>query len=68
MDLLIVLSTSTAYVFSIVAFAHQVKGHPLPTGDFFETSILLVTLIVSGRLVSAFARQKAVKSVSIRFL
>jgi len=68
MDLLIVLSTSTAYIFSLVSFAYQVVGRPLPTGEFFETSTLLVTLIMLGRWVSAFARQKAVESVSIRSL
>ena len=68
MDLLIVLSTSTAYVFSLVSFAYQVIGRPLPTGEFFETSTLLVTLIMLGRWVSAFARQRAVESVSIRSL
>ncbi|KAI9806959.1 MAG: hypothetical protein M1833_002617 [Piccolia ochrophora] len=68
MDLLIVLSTSAAYVFSVIAFAHQVRGHPLSTGQFFETSTLLVTLIMVGRLVSAFARHKSVESISIRSL
>lgn len=68
MDLLIVLSTSTAYIFSLVSFAYQVVKRPLPTGEFFETSTLLVTLIMLGRWVSAFARQKAVESVSIRSL
>ena len=43
-------------------------GRPLPTGQFLETSTLLVTLIILGRLVSAFARQRAVESVSIRSL
>ncbi|KAF2147489.1 uncharacterized protein K452DRAFT_348181 [Aplosporella prunicola CBS 121167] len=68
MDLLIVLSTTTAYVFSVVAFAYIVIGHPLPTGEFFETSTLLITLIMVGRFLSALAHQKAVKSVSIRSL
>lgn len=68
MDLLIVLSTSTAYIFSIIAFAYQVHGQPLSTGEFFQTSTLLVTLIMFGRLVSAFARHKAVESISIRSL
>ncbi|KAK9481208.1 E1-E2 ATPase-domain-containing protein [Lipomyces japonicus] len=68
MDLLIVLSTSTAYIFFLVAFAYQVRGNPLSTGEFFETSTLLVTLIMFGRLVSAFARHKAVESISIRSL
>ncbi|KAL2059745.1 hypothetical protein VTL71DRAFT_10129, partial [Oculimacula yallundae] len=68
MDLLIVLSTSTAYIFSVVAFGYQVRGQPLETGQFFETSTLLVTLIMVGRLVSAFARHKAVESISVRSL
>ena len=68
MDLLVVLSTSTAYIFSIVAFAYQAIGSPVPIGEFFEISTLLVTLIMLGRLVSAFARQKAVESVSLRSL
>lgn len=68
MDLLIVLSTSTAYIFSIIAFANQIQGHPLSTEEFFQTSTLLVTLIMFGRLVSAFARHKAVESISIRSL
>lgn len=68
MDLLIVLSTSAAYIFSVVSFAYQVIGRSLPTGEFFETSTLLVTLIMLGRWVSAFARQRAVESVSIRSL
>ncbi|KAI1084657.1 copper-translocating P-t [Whalleya microplaca] len=68
MDLLIVLSTTTAYVFSVVAFGYLVSGHPLSTGEFFETSTLLVTLIMVGRYVGALARQKAVESISVRSL
>ncbi|TKA67665.1 hypothetical protein B0A49_08061 [Cryomyces minteri] len=68
MDLLIVLSTTAAYVFSIISFAYQVRGQPLSTEGFFQTSTLLVTLIMVGRFVSALARQKAVESISIRSL
>ncbi|KAI0167379.1 E1-E2 ATPase-domain-containing protein [Pestalotiopsis sp. NC0098] len=68
MDLLIVLSTTTAYIFSVTAFAYMVSGRPLSTKGFFETSTLLVTLIMVGRWVSAFARQRAVESISIRSL
>lgn len=67
-DLLIVLSTSTAYIFSVVLFTYTVIGRPLPIEQFFQTSTLLITLIMFGRLVSAFARQRAVESVSIRSL
>ncbi|KAJ1556073.1 hypothetical protein HK405_007589 [Cladochytrium tenue] len=68
MDLLIVLSTSAAYIFSVVSFGYLVSHHPLSTGEYFETSSLLVTLIMVGRYVSALARQKAVESISIRTL
>jgi heavy metal translocating P-type ATPase len=68
MDLLIVLSTSAAYVFSVVSFVYILRGRPLSTGEFFETSTLLVTLIMVGRYVSALARQKAVESVAMRSL
>lgn len=68
MDLLIVMSTSAAYIFSVISFGYLVSGNPLSTGEFFETSTLLVTLIMVGRFVSALARQKAVESISIRSL
>ncbi|TQN68812.1 P-type cation-transporting ATPase, partial [Colletotrichum shisoi] len=68
MDLLIVLSTSAAYIFSVASFGFLVSHKPLSTGEFFETSTLLVTLIMVGRYVSALARQKAVESISIRSL
>jgi heavy metal translocating P-type ATPase len=67
-DLLIVLSSTTAYVYSVIAYAYLVAGKPLSTGEFFETSTLLVTLIMVGRAVSAFARQRAVESISIESL
>ncbi|KAL2836028.1 E1-E2 ATPase-domain-containing protein [Aspergillus pseudodeflectus] len=68
MDLLIVLSTSTAYIFSVVSFGYLIARNPLSTGQFFETSTLLVTLIMVGRWVAALARQRAVESISIRSL
>lgn len=68
MDLLIVLSTSAAYIFSVVSFGYLVAKKPLSTGEFFETSTLLVTLIMVGRYAAALARQRAVESISIRSL
>lgn len=67
-ELLIVLSTTTAYVYSVVAFAFDMLGRPLATGQFFETSTLLVTLIMVGQVVSAIARQRAIEAISIRSL
>ncbi|CAH0055109.1 unnamed protein product [Clonostachys solani] len=68
MDLLIVLSTSAAYIFSVVSFGYLIAGSPLSTGQFFETSTLLVTLIMLGRWVAALARQRAVETISVRSL
>ncbi|OAA64760.1 ATPase, P-type, K/Mg/Cd/Cu/Zn/Na/Ca/Na/H-transporter [Cordyceps fumosorosea ARSEF 2679] len=68
MDLLIVLSTSAAYVFSVVSFGYLIAGRPLSTGQFFETSTLLVTLIMVGRWVAALARQRAVETISLETL
>lgn len=68
MDFLIAMSTSTAYIFSVVVYALKLKGRPLETESFFETSTLLVTLILLGRAVSEFARFRAAKATSIRSL
>ncbi|CAJ2512804.1 Uu.00g009230.m01.CDS01 [Anthostomella pinea] len=56
----------TTYIFSVVSFGYLITGHPLSTGEFFETSTLLVTLIMVGRWVSAVARHKAVESISVK--
>jgi heavy metal translocating P-type ATPase len=68
MDFLIALSSTIAYIFSIVSYSFQVKKKPLETGSFFETSTLLVTLILLGRVINEFARYKAAKAVSFRSL
>ena len=68
MDLLIVISTTTAYIYSVVAFGYESKGKPLSTGGFFQTSTLLVTFIMFGRLASACARRKAADSISVQAL
>jgi len=68
MDMLVVLSTTTAYIYSIIAFAFLVHGKPLTPGSFFETSTLLVTLIMVGQTIAEYARQQAVESISIESL
>ena len=50
MDFLIAFSTTMAYSFSVASYIFQVRGKPLETGSFFETSTLLVTLILLGRV------------------
>ncbi|KAI0255596.1 heavy metal translocatin [Lactifluus subvellereus] len=62
MDALVVLSSTTAYVFSLVAYGMQVAGHGFST-PFFETPALLLTLITLGRLISAYARRRATSAL-----
>ncbi|PFH61476.1 hypothetical protein XA68_17307 [Ophiocordyceps unilateralis] len=68
MDMLVVISITAAYTYSVVAFGFFMAGRPLEVGALFETSTLLVTLVLLGRLVAAFARLRAVAAVSLRSL
>lgn len=58
MGVLVAVSTLTAYVFSLVAFAFEAAGRRF-TEPFFETTALLVSLIYLGRLVQATSRRSA---------
>ena len=62
MDLLVAGSTSIAYAYSIISFGFLAAGKPIDE-SFFETSALLVTLIMVGRLVSAFARRRTTSAL-----
>ncbi|KAM0289539.1 hypothetical protein ACHAO9_005815 [Fusarium lateritium] len=66
MDMLVVISITAAYVYSVVAFSFEMAGKALDEGQFFETSTMLITLILVGRLIAAFARVQAVSAVSLR--
>lgn len=56
MNVLVSVSTLTAYTFSVFAYGFEVAGKPFST-PFFETSSLLITLILLGRTVSAITRR-----------
>lgn len=68
MDMLVVISITAAYAYSVVAFGFRMAGKPLEQSEFFETSTLLITLVILGRLIAAFARVRAVSAVSLRSL
>ncbi|KAJ2966989.1 hypothetical protein NQ176_g9885 [Zarea fungicola] len=68
MDMLVVISITAAYLYSVVAFGFRMAGRPLETAEFFETSTLLITLVILGRLVATYARVRAVQAVSLRSL
>ncbi|QRV74361.1 copper(2+) exporting ATPase [Ceratobasidium sp. AG-Ba] len=61
MDLLVSISTFTAFMFSVVAYACAVAGKPIGDGEtsYFETAALLVTLVMLGRLIAAYARRRS---------
>ncbi|KAK5562039.1 hypothetical protein LTR43_012366, partial [Exophiala xenobiotica] len=68
MDMLVVISITAAYVYSIVAASLVFSGIELETKPFFETSTLLISLVLFGRLLAAWARKRAVKAVSLKSL
>jgi len=68
MDMLVVISISAAYGYSVVAYGLQRAGVDLEQGPFFETSTLLITLVLLGRLMAAWARMKALSIISLRSL
>ncbi|KAI0540845.1 E1-E2 ATPase-domain-containing protein [Xylaria digitata] len=68
LDMLVVVAITAAFVYSVVAFGYLISGMPLETAAFFETSTLLISLVMLGRLVASYARIRAVASVSVRSL
>jgi len=68
MDMLVVISITAAYAYSVVAFALSQDGIELEQEAFFETSTLLITLVLFGRLIAAIARVRAIRAVSLRSL
>ncbi|KAJ3577081.1 hypothetical protein NPX13_g3483 [Xylaria arbuscula] len=68
LDMLVVVAITAAYIYSVVAFGYLISGQPLATEAFFETSSLLISLVMLGRLVASYARTRAVASVSLRSL
>ncbi|RMY56217.1 hypothetical protein D0865_03765 [Hortaea werneckii] len=68
MDMLVVISITVAYAYSVVAFILAETGIELKQEAFFETSTLLITLVLFGRLVAAIARVRAIRAVSLRSL
>ncbi|KAI6795391.1 heavy metal translocatin [Hortaea werneckii] len=68
MDMLVVISITAAYFYSVVAFALYEANISVKEAAFFETSSLLITLVLLGRLIAAAARVRAVSAVSLRSL
>ncbi|KAJ3030210.1 hypothetical protein HDV00_009009 [Rhizophlyctis rosea] len=63
MDMLVSLSTSVAYIYSIVAVLVLITTPTSELEAFFETASLLVTLVILGRYVTVLARGKASNAI-----
>ncbi|KAF4568283.1 hypothetical protein EYR36_010293 [Pleurotus pulmonarius] len=62
-DVLVTISALSAYMYSLIIFAvGTASRHHIGLDSFFETSSLLVTLILISRVVSALVRWLAVSS------
>ncbi|ETN38740.1 copper-translocating P-type ATPase [Cyphellophora europaea CBS 101466] len=68
MDMLVVISITAAYLYSVVALGFDISGHELEVDAFFETSSLLIALVLIGRAVASWARKRAVDTVSMKSL
>lgn len=68
MDMLVTISITAAYAYSVTAFGHLMAGKALEEQAFFETSALLTTFVLLGRVVATYARTYAVGKVSFRSL
>ncbi len=68
MDMLVVISITAAYGYSVIAFGLAETGIKLEQEAFFETSSLLITLVLVGRLLAAVARMRAFSAVSMSSL
>lgn len=53
MDMLVVISITAAYAYSIVVFGLERASVRLEQEAFFETSTMLITLVLLGRLIAA---------------
>lgn len=59
MDLLIALGTTAAYLFSLVVYLYD-----LPQHLYFESSAMIITLILFGRWLEAKSKKRASEAIS----
>ena len=62
MDVLVAVSSTIAYVFSLVGYVMQVAGHEF-SPPFFETPTILLTLITLGKFISAYSRRRVLSAL-----
>lgn len=63
MDVLVALGTSAAYFYSVYLTLNSLGGHGHIVGLYFETSSVLITLILLGKLFEARAKGKSSEAI-----
>ncbi|PKG23642.1 heavy metal translocating P-type ATPase [Niallia nealsonii] len=63
MDVLVALGTSAAYFYSLFLAIQSIGHHGHIEGLYFETSAVLITLIILGKLLEAKAKGKSSEAI-----
>jgi hypothetical protein len=63
-DLLIVISSSTAYAYSLIAVVCAAFDAPILERLFFDTAAILIALILLGRFLESSARRQTTRALS----
>lgn len=63
MDVLVVLGTSAAYLYSVYLAIETLRSGAHPAGFYFETSAILITLIILGKLFEAKAKGRSSEAI-----
>lgn len=67
-DVLVVISTTVAYIISLTAYVLDLRGQPLEQRFYFRTHTYFTLLILLSRLLSESARHTVARMVSFRSL
>ncbi|MBC6308266.1 copper-translocating P-type ATPase [Listeria sp. FSL L7-1582] len=64
MDVLVALGTSAAYFYSLAEYVRQLVNPNIEAHYYFETSAILITLILLGKLLESYATSKTTQSIA----
>ncbi|NEW09442.1 cadmium-translocating P-type ATPase [Paenibacillus sp. SYP-B3998] len=64
MDVLVALSTTCAYLYSHYMTIHMLReGHSNPHSVYFETSAMIITVVLLGKWLEASAKKRTLRSI-----
>ncbi|EAC7026540.1 copper-translocating P-type ATPase [Listeria monocytogenes] len=64
MDVLVALGTSAAYFYSVVEYVRHIIDPSVMPHYYFETSAVLITLILLGKLLESYATSRTTESIA----